>query len=102
MKPNRVVKQPSEEFKVGADFAPDLAEGDQIAAWSLAIADKAGAEAASLVLVAGSLSREGSRIVARVQGGTRAESPYNLSFRCQTLAGDRYEIDVRLYVVERR
>lgn len=108
-------KQPYEKFFIGVDFTLALEETEDIDLGSSAVTavDKDGDDATSIIIESGSKQidtaepedvpytpQDDAMLSARVQGGIEDDSPYKLTYRIVTTAGNQYEKDVKLKVKE--
>jgi hypothetical protein len=103
MIPGRFAKQPYEEFYWGADFADVLDTDNEsilLGSSSIKVVDISGREDTS-IYYAGSLAIVNTTLLAvKVKGGEEALSPYKITYKIETAAGNKYEKDVLMTVEE--
>lgn len=112
----KTTKQPYEKFFIGVDFTQALEADEDIdlSNSSVTAVDKDGDDATSTIIESGSKTidtaiegdvpytpQDDAMLSARVQDGSEAESPYKLTYRIITTAGNKYEKDLKLKVKEK-
>ena len=103
MIPGRFTKQPYEEFYWGADFSDVLDTDNEsivLGSSSITAVDISGTTditvyySGTLVVVSNTL------LAVRVKAGEEGLSPYKLTYKIETTAGNKYEKDVLMTVEE--
>jgi len=102
---NHFTKQPSEKFTVYGDFINVLATGDTIVlgSSSVTIIDSAGVDVTDTIMVVASVAvsvANPSRLTCMVDGGTESASPYKITYFITTAAGEEYEVDQFMEIVD--
>ena len=103
MIPGRFSKQPYEEFFWGADFSDVLDTDNEsiiLGSSSIAAVDNGDLADDTVYYVAGLMVVSLTILAVRVKAGTGALSPYKLTYKIETSAGNRYEKDVFMTVEE--
>lgn len=94
-------KQSYEEFTIAGDFSLNFADGETISSQTVTAVDQADVDATADVIDDSSITNDGgARVLVKVVGGDEADSPYKITMRCETSAGHKWELDVRMNVVE--
>ena len=98
---DRFEKQAYEEFVITADFAKNMAPGETVASQTVVARDVEGTTVSDTVTDQGTVTSDGSTKVAiLVRAGETGKSPYKITFRCVTSAGNKWEHDVFMRVIE--
>jgi uncharacterized protein (UPF0333 family) len=100
MQLEKFTKQPYEQFYISADFSKNLSSSESVNAQTCTATDKDAADASSIVIESGTISTTNNIVQIQIKGGTVAKSPYKLLFRVETDAGNKWELDVTMYVKE--
>ena len=103
MIPGRFSKQPYEEFFWGADFSDVLDTDNEsiiLASSSIAGVDNGNLADDTVYYVAGLMVVSLTILAVRVKAGTAALSPYKLTYKIETTAGNKYEKDVLMSVID--
>ncbi len=94
-------KQPAETYPIAVDFNECLAPGEGIVSQEVLAYDKDGNDATAEVLLPSTIGNDGEgRVVVTVTGGDQEIKTYKLTFRCTTTNGNRWEMDIKMMVVE--
>lgn len=96
-----VTKQGYEHFPISAQFSNrmDVAGGETIASETVTAIDVNDNDATAIVL-ANPQNDGASAVVFSVRAGTEDDSPYKITVRCVTSAGNQFETDIFLTVRE--
>lgn len=92
-----VYKQPYEVFGVTVNFSRNMSRSESVAVGTVSVEDKNGTDATSTI-ISGSPSWATKTVVATVMDGSEDNSPYKLTFRCETNTGNKWESEVYLCV----
>jgi len=93
-------KQNYEKYFIHGDFSAVLDEGETIASESISAIDAAGDDATSAMIDMTSPFVDGAKQYVRIQGGTQDGSPYKVTIRVVTSAGNQWEVDCLVKVKE--
>lgn len=95
-------KQPYEYFPVSGDFRRVMpeAEGDTISSQVVSAVDSSGADATATILENASIGtgEDYQKVFVYLKDGTSAGSPYTVTFKIVTTAGNKWQIDEQLVV----
>ena len=96
------IKQVAESITIAADFEDNALSGETavLLGSSVIAVDSAGVDVTSTVIYSGSEAVSGTQLSCRVQAGTEAGSPYKITFKIATSAGNLWEVDVTMRVKE--
>ena len=103
MIPGRFSKQPYEEFFWGADFSDVLDTDNEsiiLRSSSIAAVDNGDLPDDTVYYVAGLMVVSLTILAVRGKAGTAALSPYKLTYKIETTAGNKYEKDVLMTVID--
>ena len=103
MIPGRFSKQPYEEFFWGADFSDVLDTDNEsiiLGSSSITAMDSGEVSDDTVFYVATLMVVSLSILAVRVKAGTAALSPYKLTYKIETTAGNKYEKDVLMTVID--
>ena len=93
-------KQPYEEFTISVPFGKNMVTGETITTQTAIAVDTDAVDASSAVLKADTLSNTGQTVTVLVRAGEVAKSPYQITIRCVTSLGHKWEKDIVMKVVE--
>jgi hypothetical protein len=91
-------KQPYEKFYISVNFADVLEEAEAISSAVCSAVDRT--DAADSGVFDGEPVVDGTLVKIRVLAGEVAKSPYKITFRIVTWAGNQWEHDVQMKVRE--
>lgn len=93
-------KQPNEKFMIWGDITDVIESGDSIkaASSSLTAVTSIGTDVTATVIDSTAATASGYKFGSRVQAGTEAQSPYQITFNIYTTNGDKFEIDVKMKI----
>jgi len=96
-----ITKQPWEEFDCSIDLAPDLAAGETLVLDTFTAVNLAnGADSTALVIAALPAPQiSGTKLVFRVIDGTAGQE-HKLTGKVHTSAGQKFKVDLVLFIVE--
>ena len=103
MIPGRFTKQPYEEFYWGADFSDVLDTDNEsilLGSSSISAMDVVGTADTSVYYAASLAVINNTLLGVRVKAGEEGLSPYKLTYKIETTAGNKYEKDVLMTVEE--
>lgn len=96
---NKFTKQPYEEFSISTDFSNNMLDGETITGQTVTVVDNTMVDVSSTITNQTSVSNNGtSEVIVLVRGGTKAASPYKITFRCTTSLGHKWEHDIQMTV----
>lgn len=96
---NKFTKQPYEEFAISTDFSSNMLAGETITGQTVTVVDKTMTNVSSTITNQTSVSNDGnSKVIVLVRAGTKADSPYKITFRCVTSLGHKWEHDIQMTV----
>jgi len=94
-------KQPYEEFVIAADFVNVLEDAETIESGPTVTATDVDGEDAVLDIIDDTtISVSGSQVLVLVKAGVELSSPYQITFQCVTSNGNKWELDVHMFVRE--
>jgi len=95
-------KQSWEEFVIAGSLENVIATGEAIdlGSSSVAAVDKNGDDVSTTVLDQGTLIDDGYYLKIRCRAGDESLSPYKITFKIPTDAGNKWEIDVKMKIKE--
>ena len=88
-----------EEFPKEISFVSRLLSGETITNASAVAVDRNGIDSTSAVIKNGSVSETDGIVSLVVQNGTKENSPYYISARVETSAGNKYEMQFKLEII---
>lgn len=91
-------KQPYEEFPRYVDFSLNMLSTETIIDKSVTAVNASGEDATDVVTNQATLSVVGQRVYIVVKGGVEADSPYILTYRCETSTNSKWEEEVKLVI----
>lgn len=99
-----IEKQAYEKFYLKADYTEVLGSSETISSYTVTAQDKDGTDVTSTIIENSSeiigTGDDAGRLLYRVQAGTEASSPYYVTAKVETSAGNKFEVDHRLVVRE--
>ena len=99
----RFTKQPYEEFYWGADFSEVLDTDNEsivLGSSSIVAVDSTGEDDTTVYYSATKVVVNSTILAVRVKAGVATLSPYKLTYKIETTAGNKYEKDVLMLVEE--
>lgn len=91
-----------EYFPVSADFRRVMpeSEGDTISSQDVSAVDSSGTDATATILDSASIGTgdDYQKVFVYLKDGTSAGSPYTISFKIVTTAGNKWQVDEQLEV----
>ena len=95
-----LTKQPYEKFPITFDYSENMGAAETIASAQVIVIDNQDQVVSTTLTDQGTLTLGTQTVSIAVQAGSESASPYNISGRCVTSAGNQFEVDVKLVVAE--
>jgi len=95
-----IVKQTYEKFPITFDYSLNMSDGETVTTLAVTAVDSTDVDATATIIDTPSITLSGQTGSVKIQAGSESNSPYNISGKCITSLGNKFELDVKLIVEE--